>query len=225
MTINDLVMSVLGMPEIKRLMLPVEQGGLGVDLADLSDDLKRRANDAVLEVVMAYHWDFAIKETTKTLTVGTAEYTLQGDDNNCMSIYHIRKTVDGTEIIGLNLNQANVKRNDYTSIPACMYYYNSGRDGNYPKVTFLGSPEEAISVTYQFWDSKISIGELAPEFNTVLVNCLAKYFVPKLTGTYEDSLVNVISGYEKDNHDINVAELDPQIKYQNRYRNSLNGYL
>ncbi len=224
MNTGNLLNSVMTIPAIRRLMLPTNKGGLGLTRAELVKDVRRRIPGAITEVVTAFPWDFAIKETTFTTVINTGSYTLAGDDNDCLSIFYVKVTDTDKEIISKTINSMNEIRNDNRDIIDCRYWIPDGRDGGSPKIKIIGTPSTAKSITYQYWRNNISIGNLASDFDLLTIECLAKRFVVSREAIYERQLTKVMRNYDRPNAKTDIGGLDPQVKLNYQRYVDINGW-
>ena len=224
MDVGSLQDSVIAIPAVRYLMLPTDKGGSGYKRAVLEDDILQRMKDAITEVVMAYPWDFAIKQTTFNTVVNQASYTLTGLKDDCLVLYYLENTATGKQIISKTIASMNEIRNDNSSIEAGKYWIPDGRDGEFPKAKIVDTPDSVDSITYQYWRNDIDITELAPNFDALLIECLAKRFASSRTAEYDRQLVEIMKNYERPNNKVSVAVLDSQVELNYLKYRTLNGW-
>jgi hypothetical protein len=224
MTNLELINAVKAKPEIRLLLLPVKQGGLGLNDTDLTKMVQSHVDAAIFEVALAYDWDFAIKETTTTTTADESDYTFEGDDHNCLQVADLK--YDTGERLLLEKTHAWV--NDYltrNNLATPTFWIRNGRDSKYPAIRIVAAPTEgSIQLKYRYWRSNIGLVMFPDLFKALLESAIAKHLIPAYADVFEDDLARAISGYTRSAGGMDIAVLDPVITQGNQRRAALHGW-
>ena len=224
MTNPELIDAVKAKPEIRLLLLPVKQGGLGLKDSGLTKMVSEHMNSAIFEVALAYDWDFAIKETTTTTTADESDYTFEGDDDDCLQVADLK--YDTGEKLLLEKTHAWV--NDYltrNNLATPKFWIRNGRDGLYPVIRIVAEPtESAKQLKYRYWRSKIELVMFPNLFKSLLVSAITKHLIPAYATVFENDLARAISGYTRSAGGTDIAVLDPAITKGNQRRAALHGW-
>jgi len=220
----DLVNAVMVLPEVKRMTLPVEQGGLGVTIDDLEDKLGLMIPSAVDEVAGAYEWDFAISETSTTSVADTAMYTLTGADNDCLNISSIRYGSDQS-LLQKKTMVAMDKLLERRTISSILYWMPNGVSDGAPVVKLFATPSTSgETILYRYWRKRVDLSEFPPVCDYVLQMALAKRIISAYNAIYEVALTSAIGMYERGAGDTDRTELDPEVLAGNHRRYLMNGW-
>lgn len=224
MTNLELINAVKAKPEIRRLLLPVKQYGLGLNDSDLTSMVREHLESAIFEVALAYDWDFAIKETTTTTTADESDYTLKGDDNDCLQVADLKYDTGET----LLDEKTHAWVNDYltrNNLATPKFWIRNGRDNKYPVIRIVAAPTEADKqLKYRYWRSGIELVMFPDLFKSLLVSAIAKHLIPAYARVFKDDLERAISGYTRSAGGTDIAVLDPVITKGNQRRANLHGW-
>lgn len=224
MTNTELIDAVKAKPEIRLLLLPVKQGGLGLNNTELTTMVSEHTDSAIYEVALAYDWDFAIKETTTTTTADESDYTLEGDDHDCLQVADLKYDTGET----LLKEKTHAWVNDYltrNNLATPTFWIRNGRSGNYPVIRIVAEPTESdIQLKYRYWRSGIKLSMFPDLFKPLLVSAIAKHLIPAYADVFEGDLARAISGYTRSAGGTDIAVLDPVITKGNQRRANLHGW-
>ena len=224
MTNSELIDAVKAKPKIRLLLLPVKQGGLGLNDSALTSMVSEHIESAIFEVALAYDWDFAIKETTTTTTADESDYTFEGADNDCLQVADLK--YDTGEKLLLEKTHAWV--NDYltrNNLATPTYWIRNGRSGIYPVIRIVAEPTESdIQLKYRYWRSNIELVMFPELFKSLLVSAITKHLIPAYADVFEDDLARAISGYTRSAGGTDIAVLDSVITKGNQRRATLHGW-
>lgn len=224
MTVDNWLDNVVALPEIVALTIPTDQGGPGMNLEDIRDNLGDQVSSVIDEVAGAHEWDFAIEETTTTTVANQASYTLSGADQDAMNIANIRWGDDDDPVVKKTQRQMD----DYLSrhTPAEMAYWaQNGRSNGYPVVEFFSAPTTAgETITYRYWRNDVALGEFPAVLDDFLIVSLAKRMIKAYRREYANALATAINAYERGGGEADVAMIDPQIVTQNNRRAEKHGW-
>ena len=224
MTSKEVTDAVKAKPEIRLLLLPVKQGGLGLSDSNLTSMIQEHLKSAIFEVALAYDWDFAIKETTTTTTADESDYTFEGDDTDCLQVADLK--YDTGEVLLLEKTHAWV--NDYltrNSLATPKFWIRNGRNGKYPVIRIVAAPTEGSKqLLYRYWRSDIELVMYPELFKSLLVSAIAKHLIPAYVTVFENDLARAISGYTRSAGGVDIAVLDSTITKGNQRRAALHGW-
>jgi len=224
MTNTELIDAVKAKPEIRQILLPVKQGGLGLSDSDLTSMVREHLKSSIFEVALAYDWDFAIKETTTTTTADESDYTLEGADHDCLQVADLKYDTGET----LLKEKTHAWVNDYltrNNLATPKFWIKNGRDGKYPVIRIVAEPTESDKqLLYRYWRSGIELVMFPDLFKSLLVSAIAKHLIPAYAKVFVDDLARAISGYTRSAGGTDIAVLDPVITKGNQRRASLHGW-
>lgn len=229
MTDTELVDRVIVKPRIKRLTLPVGQGGLGLTVSDLRSQLGGFIPSVVSEVAGVHSWDFALKETTHSggSVANTANYTLEGDDKDCLSIFNVHWGSGDEEILLKKKTQAKMDAMmSRASVDTPTYWLANGRTNNHPIIKIVSAPTTSgTTITYKYWRENYDILEIPSSLDYLLEIALAKRLDATFGGDFWDNEVSqAIASYERSGGETNVAEPDSEIVACNVRRSRRQGW-
>jgi len=224
MTNHELIDAVKAKPEIRLLLLPIKQGGLGLSDSNLTSMVSEHMDSAIYEVALAYDWDFAIKETTTTTTADESDYTFEGDDHDCLQVADLKYDTGET----LLLEKTHAWVNDYltrSNLATPKFWIRNGRDGTYPVIRIVAEPTESDKqLKYRYWRSKIELVMFPELFKSLLVSAITKHLIPAYARVFEGDLARAISGYTRSAGGTDIAVLDSVITAGNQRRSALHGW-
>lgn len=193
MTSNELVRRVRILPEVRRLVLPPDQGGVNYPDAELEEDISDGVTSALQKVSMDYEWDFALKDATITSAAGTGTYNLPGENSEAISLYSVK--YDSTPLECKTREQMDIILQDGT-LSTIQYYTLQEPVNQHPTIQIYGTPSESgDTITYVYWRGDVEIQELPANADQALVYALANQFVNAFYPLYKMALRDAVAGY------------------------------
>jgi len=225
MTTQQLVDSTLVLSDIKRLTLEVTQGGLGLTVNELEQELIKMAPSAIIEVAAAYEWDFAIEESSTVTVANQASYVLKGESKNATNIASVRYS-STTQLLQKMTVVAMEKTLSRHTVNTPSFWTPDGRSDKYPKIKIISTPlESGTAITYKYWRSNVQLSEFSPVFDYLLTIALAKKMLPGLNRSiYPGVLADTIDMYDRGAGEVDVTVQDSAVINQNIRRSNMYGY-
>lgn len=218
----NLVNRVLALPEIKKLIFSVEQGGMGLNLQTLKEDIEKASESAIQKVAGDYSWDFVIRDSSISSEVNVSEYALPGAANDAMSIYSVK--YNDTPLQWKTRYQMDIilAEGDITAIE---YFMLQEPENGHPKIQIFGTPSLGTdTIYYSYWRNNVQIGEFPSTCDRCLVYALASEFIPVYYDLYKAELRDAIAGYSRYGMGRGTMEQDPVVRAGNIRRAAMHGW-
>jgi hypothetical protein len=219
------VSAVSARPQIRAVLLPTNQGGLGWTSAELTTALNNQMSSVLQEVALDYPWNFVIKETSTTSVKDQATYTFAGANDDALEIATI-KYGDSERLI---IKKTQAWLDDWLTrqtVGFAKYWVPYGRDDDdAPKVKFVAAPTESgQTLLYRYWNKNLSLDMFPSLYSFVFESCLAKRFDPIFRSEYNEDIARAISTHTRSGGETNLTILDPVVRNANQRRNALHGW-
>jgi hypothetical protein len=223
-SVEQLVKVTAAMPEMRQLLLSQKMGGLGITAVELDDMLGANTDAAIITVATAYEWDFSTRRSDNVDTVvGTAEYTMKGESNNCLQVISVAYGDDETFLTFQSKDQIRDKLT-YSTITAMTYWVPVRRDGDYQVIKIYGAPEAAHTLTYDYFRNKVEIGEIPSSIDRLLQLSLARCLMPRaMESAYNVALAEAIGSLERETGNPRQAVMDTEMRNGNLRRAANHG--
>lgn len=191
----------------------------------IKDAVESNVDIVLGKIVTEYPWDFCMK--TYNLSGGTvadqAEYTAEGEDNDCLRIHTIYYGDNYDALEQLSPVDVREKEKSYTFTAVCVWEPSGRANGN-PKFKLHKTPSTAgENLRIYYWRDGVGISEFTDDFAALF----AAGIMAELTedyNKYEHELKKRIAFYVGGTGDIRAAQLDPTVARRNRERAKLHGW-
>jgi len=218
----ELARRVRILPEIRRLILPPDQGGINYPNSELQTDINNGVSSAVQQVSADFEWDFALRDSTVSSVATQSEYKLPGANNDALSLYSVK--YDSTPLEWKTREQMDIILED-GALSVISYYILQEPVNQHPKIEIFGTPSEGgDTITYVYWRNDVDIQEFPPGADQALVYALASQFINAYYPLYKAALRDAIAGYQRYGAGRGKIQHDSMVRDGNIRRAELHGW-
>ncbi len=197
----------------------------GLSRKEVENMVRSFLGPTVQRITRAYDWDFVCAEATDAFVASTSEYSLSGDNDDCMDIINIRWGTSSSLEVLEKLNVLENDRRKGSETATGIYGWTAfGRsDDGFPLVQIHNTPTEANVFKYRYRKSGLTLSDIPADFDNVVIDDVLAQFDISLRPDANVSLKGMMDRYMVGGDEYETVRRDPVIEAGNIRRKGLQG--